>query len=158
MNIELEHVVRQPVQLVFSVMADIERRPEWVTPAIARTKFTAGEVGVGTEYKATDKYPARRAEFVHQITAYEENRLLGESWGGPMAGHMDTRFVEQNGSTKLIVTGEIEPAGVLKLAAPLMKVWLLRALIADFVRLEQHLGPTTYGSPENPPQQIGDLK
>ncbi|MBT8239725.1 MAG: SRPBCC family protein [Acidimicrobiia bacterium] len=142
MIIGLEHLIKQPVEPVFSVMSDIERRPEWVTPAIERRKLTAGEVGVGTRYQATDKYPGRRAEFVHHITAYEMNRLLGESWDGPMSGHMNTRFVAANGWTRLIVTVDVEPAGVLKLAAPLLKVWLARALRKDFARLEHHLGST----------------
>jgi uncharacterized protein YndB with AHSA1/START domain len=141
--IELEHVIRHPVELVFFVMCDIERRPEWVTPAIERTRLTTGDIGVGSRYKATDKYPGREAEFVHEITAYEANRRLGESWDGPMAGHMDTRFVEANGWTRLIVTVKAEPAGVLKLAAPLLKVWLVRVLKKDFARLEHQLGSTT---------------
>lgn len=141
MIIELEHLIKHPVEPVFFAMSDIERRPEWVTPAIERSKLTAGEIGVGTRYKATDKYPGLRAEFVHQITAHEMNRLLGESWDGPMSGHMDTRFVPANGWTRLIVTVAVEPAGVLKLAAPLLKVWLTRALRKDFARLEHHLGP-----------------
>ena len=50
---------------------------------------------MGSRYRAKDQYPGRQAEFVHEITRYEPNRLIGESWGGPMAGHMTTRFADE---------------------------------------------------------------
>jgi uncharacterized protein YndB with AHSA1/START domain len=136
-NIDFEYVVGQSVERVFVRMARIERRPEWVTLALERTPLTDGPVGVGSRYRATDQYPGRRAEFVHEVTAYEPNQLLGESWGGPMAGHATTRFVEDGGSTTLIVSMEINPSGVLRFVAPLMKGWLVRELKKDYGGLEQ---------------------
>jgi uncharacterized protein YndB with AHSA1/START domain len=136
-NIDFEYVVGRPAEWVFARMAQIERRPEWVKLALERTPLTEGPVGVGSRYRATDQYPGRRAEFVQEITDYELNQLLGESWGGPMAGHMTTRFVEDGGSTKLIVSMEINPSGVLRFVAPLMKGWLVRELKKDYERFEQ---------------------
>jgi hypothetical protein len=118
-------------------MTQVERRPEWVKLALERTPLTDGPVGVGSWYRATDQYPGRRAEFVQEITAYEPNQLLGESWGGPMAGHMTTRFVPADGSTTLVVSMEINPSGVLRFVAPLMKGWLVRELEKDYRRFEQ---------------------
>jgi uncharacterized protein YndB with AHSA1/START domain len=140
-NIDFEYLFGQPVERVFPVMADIERRPEWVALALERTSLTDGPVGAGSRYRATDQYPGRRAEFVHEITAYEPNRLLGESWGGPLPGQMITRFVEDGASTKLIVSMEINPSGNLKFVAPLMKGWLVRALMKDYRKLEESMAP-----------------
>jgi uncharacterized protein YndB with AHSA1/START domain len=136
-NIDFEYVVGRPVERVFARMAQIERRPEWVALALERTPLTDGPVGVGSRYRATDQYPGRRAEFVQEITAYEPNQLLGESWGGPMAGHGTTRFVEDGGTTRLIVSMGINPSGVLRFVAPLMKGWLVRELKKDYGRFEQ---------------------
>ena len=138
MNIDFEHVVGRPVERVFAGMAQIERRPEWVKLALERTPLTDGPVGVGSRYRAKDQYPGRQAEFVHEISAYEPNQLLGESWGGPMAGHATTRFVDEDGgSTRLIVSMGINPSGVMRFVAPLMKGWLVRELKKDYQRFEQ---------------------
>ena len=137
MNIEFEYVVGLPVERVFAGMAQIERRPEWVKLALERTPLTDGPVGVGSRYQAKDQYPGRQAEFVQEITAFEPNELLGESWGGPMAGHMTTRFEEAGGSTRMTVSMEIHPSGVLRFVAPLMKGWLVRELKKDYRRFEQ---------------------
>jgi uncharacterized protein YndB with AHSA1/START domain len=139
MNIDLEYVFNQPAKRLFAVMADIEHRPEWVALAVERTALTDGPVGAGSRYRATDHYPGRRAEFVHEITAYEPNRLIAESWGGPMAGHMTTRFVEEGGSTRLTVSMEINPSGVLRFIAPLMKARLVRELEKDYEGLENSM-------------------
>lgn len=137
MDIDFEFVVGHPVERVFAAMAQIERRPEWVKLALERTPLTDGPVGVGSRYQAKDQYPGRQAEFVQEITAYEPNELLGESWGGPMAGRMTTRFMEADGSTRLIVSMQINPSGVLRFVAPLMKGWLVRELKKDYQRFEQ---------------------
>ena len=137
MNIDFEYVVGQSVALVYDRMAQVERRPEWVKLALERTPLTDGPVGVGSRYQAKDQYPGWQAEFVQEITAYEPNQLLGESWGGPMAGHMTTRFVEDGGSTRLIVSMEIKPSGALRFVAPLMKGWLVRELRKDYRKFEQ---------------------
>ena len=137
MNIDFAFVVGHPVEPVFAAMAQIERRPDWVKLARERTPLTDGPIGVGSRYQAKDQYPGRQAEFVHEITAYEPNELLGESWSGPMAGHATTRFMEANGSTTLIVSMEINPSGVLRFVAPLMKGWLVRELEKDYRKFEQ---------------------
>lgn len=69
------------------------------------------------EPEQADGVRKRWAVVTGAITGYEPNQLLGESWGGPMAGHMTIRFVEEGGSTRLIVTMEINPSGVLRFVA-----------------------------------------
>jgi uncharacterized protein YndB with AHSA1/START domain len=60
--IEDEFVIEQPIDAVFSHMADIEQRPRWVTPAQERQKITEGPVGRGTKFRAVDKYPGQRSQ------------------------------------------------------------------------------------------------
>ncbi|MBT8248479.1 MAG: hypothetical protein KJN73_11740, partial [Acidimicrobiia bacterium] len=85
------------------------------------------------------EYPGRRVEFVHELRAFEHGRLLEESWTGPMAGTMVTRFTAVDDSTELAISMEINASGTAKILAPLMKRWLVRALRKDFVRLESML-------------------
>ena len=139
MKVDIEHVVDQPVEPVFALMADIGRRPEWVTPAVERTPLSDGPVGVGSRYRAVSSYPGRKATFVQEITAYEPNRLLEEEWDGPMAGKGTTRFVDEQGSTRVIMHMEINPSGFLRFLGPLVSGWATRAIKKDLVRLEEIL-------------------
>ena len=137
MTIDEEFVIDHPVDAVFSAMADIEQRPRWVAPAQERTKITEGPVGEGTKYRAVDKYPGRRAEFTQEITAYEPNRLLAESWDGPMGGTSETRFTDENSSTRVHMHMEMNPTGLLGLLAPFTESWVSRAVGKDIAKLEQ---------------------
>ena len=137
MIIDKEFVIEQPVDLVFSHMADIEKRPDWVEPAQSRERMTEGAVGVGTQFRAVDQYPGKRAHFTHEITAYEPNRVLSESWDGPMGGTSETRFVDEGGSTRVHMHIEMKPSGMLRILAPLMKPWAQRAIAQDIGRLEK---------------------
>lgn len=137
MIIDKEFVIEQPVGLVFSQMADIEKRPQWVEPAQSREKMTEGAVGVGTQFRAVDMYPDKTAHFTHEITVYEPNRVLSESWDGPMAGTGETLFVDEGGSTRVNMHMEMKPLGLLGILAPLMKPWAGRAITKDVRRLEE---------------------
>ena len=143
MIVGLDYVVDQPVAAVFAVMADIERRPEWVTPAVERTPLTKGAIRAGSRYRARDEYPGRRADFVHEITGYEPDHLLHEAWDGPMAGTGVMRFADADGATALTIRMEVNPSGLLRLVAPLLKGWLVRALRKDLVRFEELVAADT---------------
>lgn len=131
MIVELEHVVDQPLGRVFAVLSDIERRPEWSSAPVERTKITEGPIGVGTRYQAVDKVSGRRLEFIQEITGYEPNRLLIESWDGPLAGEGTTRFEAEGDSTRLEMRFEIKPTGPLKYLAPLMTGSMIRGFKKD---------------------------
>jgi uncharacterized protein YndB with AHSA1/START domain len=137
--VELEHVVAQPVEQVFGLLADIERRPEWSTAPVERTKLTEGPVGVGSRYHAVDKIPGRRLEFTQEIVEYEPNRLLVESWDGPLAGAGTTHFHADGDSTRLAMRFEIHPTGVFKVFAPLMTGPMIRGFKKDLDNLESIL-------------------
>lgn len=131
MIVELEHVVDLPVERVFALLSDIGRRPEWSSAPVERIKLTDGPLGVGTRYRAVDKIPGRRLEFTQEITGYEPNRLLVESWDGPLAGVGTTQFAAEGTSTRLNMRFEINPSGPLKFLAPLMTGSMVRGFKKD---------------------------
>lgn len=131
MIVELKHVVDQPVGRVFSLLSDIGRRPDWSSAPVERTKLTEGPIGVGTRYRAVDKVPGRRLEFIRETTECEPNRLLVDSWDGPLAGVGTTGFEAEGDSTRLNMHFEISPTGPLKYLAPLMTGSMIRGFKKD---------------------------
>ena len=131
MIVELEHVVDQPIDLVFALLSDIGRRPDWSSAPVVRTKLTEGSIGVGSRWQAVDKVPGRRLEFIQQIIEYVPNHLLVESWDGPLAGEGRTRFEADGDSTRLSMRFDINPTGVLKYLAPLMTGSMIRGFKKD---------------------------
>ncbi|MFQ5968501.1 MAG: SRPBCC family protein [Acidimicrobiia bacterium] len=136
MEFDTEFVIRQPVEKVFGHFADIEGRPNWVTPAVEREKLTEGPVGVGTKYRSVDRLPGRRIEFSQEVTAYVPNELVSEAWTGPLAGRSETRFAPQDGATRLTLHMEVAPSGMFKVLAPIIRGWVQRALQKDLARFE----------------------
>lgn len=131
MIVALEHVVDQPIDRVFALLSDIGRCPDWSSAPVERIKLTEGPVGVGTCYQAVDKVPGRRLEFFQEITGYEPNRLLVESWDGPLGGVGTTRFEAEGDSTRLNLRFEVNPTGPLKYLAPLMTGSMIRGFKKD---------------------------
>jgi uncharacterized protein YndB with AHSA1/START domain len=142
--VEFEQVVDRPVAQVFSLMADVGSRPEWVALALERTALDEDAAGAGSRYRARDRYLLFRPEFVHEITELEPDRLLVEQWDGPLGGSMTTRFFEEDGSTRVVLRMVMTPPAALRLVAPLAKGWLVRGLRKDFARFEELVDVTAH--------------
>jgi uncharacterized membrane protein len=134
--IEDEFVIDHPVDSVFSHMA-VELRPQWVRGAVEHEKITEGPVGKGTKFRAVQEFGGRRLEGIDEITVYEPNRVLSESWGGPFPGNSEMRFSDENGSTRVHRHIEIKPSGLFSLLAPLMKPLVKRELNRDLKRFRE---------------------
>ena len=134
--IEDEFVIGHQVDSVFSHFA-VGQRTEWVRGAVEREKLTDGPVGKGTKFRAVDELGGRRLEAIDEITVYEENRVLSESWDGKFPGNSEIRFADENGSTRVRRHIEINPSGLFRLLAPLMKPLVKRELNRDLARFRE---------------------
>lgn len=139
MQLNTEIVIDRPVAAAFARFADLERAPEWATPALVRRKLTEGPVGVGTRFHAVDQYPGRRVEFTVEVTAYERDRLMAASSAEPMDSGWEARFVETDGATRLTLKAYATPKGPLRLLAPVIVPWIQIQIQKDLETLKEHL-------------------
>lgn len=139
MQLDATIVVERSVSEVFEYWADLERAPEWAAPVVERRKLTEGPVGVGTRFRAVDRFPGKDMEFDVEITAFEPDHRMAASVSPPMDGSWEARFREVTGGTELTLTADISPPGPLRVLAPVMGGWMKRAIIKDLRSFKRNL-------------------
>lgn len=141
MRVEFEHVVAAPVTRVFACVSDISQRPKWVGIARERSLIGDGPAGEGSQYRAVDRVPGRTLTYTQTIDRYEKDRLLEESWDGPMAGRSVIHFDGDHTTTTLRIEADVAtplpPA--LSFLEPIARRWALRMFNRDLSRLDELL-------------------
>lgn len=131
MRFELALRIACPPEEVFAFLRDKDLYPqEPDSPVLALDKTTDGPVGVGTRYREVVRMlPCVRGEILSEITRYEPPRFLEERFeGAGMRGYLAYEFVGQETGTALIQRETLEPLGLLRLVAPLIRWMLARRL------------------------------
>ena len=123
-------VVAAPISEVFDGWAALERSPEHQKPTLERTRLTDGPLGVGTRFRAVDRWPGRKVTFDMEITEYQRPILIAARWEEPMSGSWTARFVDDGPRTRMDFETTIEPGGLMGLLEPLMRPWARRQLDA----------------------------
>lgn len=136
MRVDLDVVINQPLGAVFAHFADVEGRPNWVTPALERRKVTDGPVAAGTRLRSTDRLPFGRVTFDHEVTALVPNELISETWTGPLGGRSDARFSAEGEATRVSLEMEMNPTGIYRVLAPLLSPWVHSAMRKDLRKFE----------------------
>ena len=139
MQLALAVEIERPVSEVFAYWADLERASEWAAPVIERRKLTDGAVGVGTRFRAVDRFPGQRVEFDLEITAYEPDEHMSAVWSKPMEGGWDATFTEIERGTRLTMQAEMRPSGLMRLLSPIMGPWAKRQMRKDLQAFKQRL-------------------
>lgn len=143
MQVSLEHVSPAPVDRTFAVVSDIARRPSWVGVASERTRIVDGPVGAGAEYRAVDRFPGRRVEYVQRVERFVPNELFEESWDGPMSGRSTIRFRDEGDGTRLVIDADITLPRPLSLVPTLARVLGRLAIKVDLRRLDRVVAAST---------------
>jgi uncharacterized protein YndB with AHSA1/START domain len=130
-----EVVVDKPVDEVFRLFSDLEQSHYYSAPVIERTKITDGPIGVGTRYRARDKWPGREVEFTVEITEHSPPTGLAASWSTPMEGGWRAEFSGSGSGTRLSFTAMMKPSGLMGLLTPVLRPWAgrqTRAFLSQF--------------------------
>jgi hypothetical protein len=124
-----EQVIGSSPQVLFNLLGNPERAPEWDRRVEAVTKLSEGPVGRGSRYAETHRILMRENTIEFVIAEYEPPRVVALSTvaGGPA---FTTRFelVPVAGGTllQLAVSGQV--SGFLSLVSPLLRRVLRRQL------------------------------
>lgn len=120
--------IAAPIERVFDGWAALERSPEHQNASLERSRLTEGPLGVGTRFRAVDRWPGRKVTFEMEITDYERPTLMSARWEKPMNGSWQARFIAQGAVTRMEFQPTIEPTGLMGLLEPLMRPWARRQL------------------------------
>ena len=146
-RIELSEVINRPVEDVFAFVADMEKRPQWMSSVTEAHWTSEGPRGVGSTFRTAWRFMGRRTEDECVFTEYEPNRKYSyRSHGGPgYSLEVQVIFEPVEGGTRYSVAFQAEVTGLFKIAAPILARMFRRTVKADVANLKDLLEAQTFG-------------
>ncbi len=144
MRVEVGREVLAPPLIVWSLLVDWERQPEWMIDARAIEVTSAVRRGVGVRLRVPTSVLGITVEDVLEVTGWEEpRRLVVRHVGSLVSGEAAFELVATQRGTRVVWWEEIEvPLGIVgefgaRLLARPYLIWLFRRSLDNFARLCQ---------------------
>jgi uncharacterized membrane protein len=135
-KIETSIVINRPVEEVFPVVSNLENNPKWDPDFVEVEKISQGPIGVGTTWRYVQKAVGQRIEAEAEVAEYELNRKCTHKGKSPFPAELQMTFASVGDGTQLNLRFEAEPGGFFRLAGPILKIMLKRAIVSDFANLK----------------------
>ena len=131
------HVPRPPAE-VWTIVADLEQAPDWVTDIISVTKETDGPVGVGTRYSERVNVNGTEGAATMEVTRYDPPRVFANRGEGGPAKFTTMFTLEPDGDgTKVTHSYTMKMSGFMKMMEPMMKGWMRKNSEASVKKLQE---------------------
>jgi hypothetical protein len=120
-HIDGEIVINRPLEEVFDFVADERNEPRF-NPGMLRAELLSPEpVGLGSRFRAEMRTRPRRVVMTTEFTGYERPRRLAlRSHLSAMEIRGALTFDPVPGGTRMRWSWDVQPRGLLKLAAPMV--------------------------------------
>jgi len=139
-NLDLGALIDRPVKDVFAFVADPNNMSKWNSAVVSLQQITPGTVGVGTKFKSIGEMMGRRIEGEMQVTAFEPDSHCGyQVNAGPMQVNLNLSFKTVGTGTKISLNAQGNPAGIFKLAEPVMAGRVKSMMEENLARLKSVL-------------------
>lgn len=139
-NLDLGVLIDKPIKHVFAFAANPNNMSKWNSTVVSLEQITPGTVGVGTKFKSVGEMMGRRIEGEMQVTAYEPDTKCGyQVNAGPMQVNLTLTFKTVGTGTKISLNAQGNPAGVFKLAEPMMAGRVKSMMEENLARLKSVL-------------------
>ncbi|HEX7587309.1 MAG TPA: SRPBCC family protein [Anaerolineae bacterium] len=95
--------IAAPIEKVYQYLADLRRHSEWSMSASKIEQMTPGEIGVGTEFKASEELPQKLESFARMTALDAPTRIAWESTDYQVfRTNWEIVLSAQNGGTHLV--------------------------------------------------------
>jgi len=133
-------IIQRPVEEVFAFVADQRNAPEWQSGLLEVRRTDEGPLGVGATHAVVRKFMGRRMEVNNEYVTYEPNtQVTFKSTAGPMPFEFSYLTESTPAGTRLTGKMEMQAAGFMGLAEPLIGASLKREMRAGFGELKDLL-------------------
>ena len=114
--------IERQAELVFGLMADVRRMPEWIGTCVAVRLEDEGAVGLGTRFTVTSKFIFRRFDIPFVLAEYAPPRALAMRvrQGGPFKAENRIELTPTEVGTRVTGTLTGDTASFFKLAEPVL--------------------------------------
>lgn len=132
--------INRPIDQVFAFVVNMEHLPTWARAVMAAQRTTSGPDDVGTTYRITGRALGRAVGSTYRLTAYAPPSTFAATGAiGPFPLREDYTFTTTAGGTQVQVVSELEPRGVVRAVAPVLRPLLARVIQSDLGRLKRQL-------------------
>jgi carbon monoxide dehydrogenase subunit G len=139
MRIEVSTFIDRPPGEVFSFVADIRNDPSWHTDVL-EVRTSSDVVGMGTVFDVTVKPSMGVSEGTMTVSQLEPGRLIRfDGQMGRMAPTVTNICEPDAQGTRITRRVEIEPPGLMRAMAPVMKRMIAKSNAGFLTNLKQHL-------------------
>ena len=139
-NLDLGALIDKPIKDVFAFVANPNNMSKWNSAVLSLQQITPGAVGVGTKFKSVGEMMGRRIEGEMQVTAYEpDTKCSYQVNAGPMQVNLNLTFKTVGTGTKISLNAQGNPAGLFKLAEPMMAGRVKALMEENLARLKAQL-------------------
>lgn len=133
-------VINRPIEDVFAYVGDQTNAPQWQSGVVEVRRLTDGPPGMGTRHTFVRTFMGRRLEANNEYVAYEPGKTITfRTTSGPVPLVASYFFEAMATGTRLTSKIEMQAAGFMRLAEPLIARGLKREMDAAFVALKQLL-------------------
>jgi uncharacterized protein YndB with AHSA1/START domain len=143
-EIRLDLVIDAPAERVFDLLADVRNAPRWNSAAKSVVLPPGPKIGEGTTF--TGRYGKGIGRVQIRIVRFERpSRIAFRAEAWTLTNDLDATLTAEGAATRFTATARVEPRGVGRLLAPLMRVGLRRDVPRSFVEfkrfVEEHAPP-----------------
>jgi uncharacterized membrane protein len=140
-DVSTEVVIARPVEEVAAYAADPTNVPHWYSRISSVQWRTPAPVQQGSQLDFVAQFLGRRLAYTYEVIAYEPAvRMVMRTTDGPFPMQTTYAWTAANdGSTRMTLQNQGEPAGFSRLLAPFVALAVRRANRQDLRRLREIL-------------------
>lgn len=126
-RIEHDQEIGRPIDAVFEFAANPENNPRWWAPVQEARLLAEGPVATGSRFEEVGRTPLGQTTSEFEVASYDApHEVQFRVVEGSVPAIVTERFEAQNGSTRVHVTVQVQPKGLMRLAQPLLRPMLDR--------------------------------
>ena len=147
MHVTSDLEVHRPAAEVFGFVADAENNPRWQQGMRSCRWTTPPPIGVGSVYEQHASFLGREITSTFEVVRFEPHRLITIRTIASTFPIEVTRSVTALDAERCRVSADVrgEPAGVFRIAMPLLRRMVQRSVRTDYRRLRALLEHGTEG-------------
>ena len=139
-RLDFSQQIKAPVERVFAYVTDLRTAAEWQDGVVESSPTPDASPQIGTRVKTVRLLMGQRLETRGEVTEFVPNRKFAfKSTAGPVQFNMSQTFAPADGGTRVNTHMEMEAAGFMKVAEPVVAANLKQQFDAQEKKLKEIL-------------------
>lgn len=129
-------VIETTPERVFAALTDVATQTDWARGPEEIRNLSQSPARMGTTWQQVGKLMGKSLVAECQVDRYEENRAFGFSGDKPFPFQVVWELEPNGSGTQVTMTGQFEPGGFFKMAAPLLRSSMDSQMKSDMLTLK----------------------